>query len=193
MAKNVVVILLLLLAQVFVSCGFKEPVKEVVSGNFNVTAGNYEIATLEYFRAMSTGLCEEWIRYNLGNVYGALGEPEYAAIELRKALAGKDPELLFRARFNLGNIFFEQGEYMRAFEEYKAALRIKPASPDAKKNLEMTTKRMENEEKRRASSQSGETRMTSEVIQTLKNAKESEVYVMKYAEPGGSAVQKKDW
>ncbi len=177
----------------FVSCGFKEPVGEVISGNVKFAQGEYEESTLDYFRALDTGLSGEWIRYNLGNVYERLGELEYAVKELRKALSGKDRELLFRTRFNLGNIFFGAGEYRNAFEEYKAALRIRPASEDAKKNLEITAKKIEHEDKRRATSQSGETRMSSEVVETLKNAQDREVYVWKYAEPGGSATYKKDW
>jgi len=128
--------------------------------------------------------------YNTGNVYEKLGEPDYAWSSFQ-ALFRPRPELRFAAHFNLGNIYFERGEFDSAFAEYKDALRIKPASRDAKRNLEITVKKIENEEQKRASSASGETRMSSEVQKTLANAQDKEVYIWKPGDSqGGGSFQR---
>jgi tetratricopeptide (TPR) repeat protein len=194
MEKSVVGMLFTLAALVLISsCGAYEPVTDVLSGNFYVATGDYPVATLDYFHALANKNTEGWVRYNLGNVYDRLGEPDYAITELSAALSAGSPELLFRAHFNLGNIYFEKGELDSAFDQYREALRLRPASADAKKNIEITVRKIETEEHRRASSVSGETRMTSEVQQTLRNAQDKEVYVWKPADSNGGGIFQKDW
>ncbi|MBF0451776.1 MAG: tetratricopeptide repeat protein [Candidatus Magnetomorum sp.] len=49
----------------------------------------------------------------------------------------KDPELLFRASYNAGNILFKKGDFASASQFYIQALKIKPDDEDARFNLSL--------------------------------------------------------
>lgn len=69
----------------------------------------------------------------LGVAYEHKGELDSAIREYEKAL-GKNGEL-FQARVNLGNARLAKREYGEAREEYRRALAIRPADPEATNNL----------------------------------------------------------
>jgi tetratricopeptide (TPR) repeat protein len=126
-------------------CGFKEPVFEVLDGNYRYLRGDYTGATISYIKALEKKVFREWISYNLGNVYNALGETDVAIEELLDATSGQESELLFRAHFNIGNIYFELGNYEKAVYHFRNSLLAKQNSIDAKINLELAIEKMEKE------------------------------------------------
>lgn len=128
------------------SCGFKEPIFEVMDGNYRFISGDYAGATISYIKALEKEEYTEWVDYNLGNVFNALGETEPAIEKLISATRGNDRELLFRSHFNLGNTYFRLGKYEEAVFHFKTSLKAKQNDIDAKINLELAIEKMEKEE-----------------------------------------------
>jgi Tfp pilus assembly protein PilF len=69
----------------------------------------------------------------LGVAYERQGKLDLAQREYERALR-KDGKL-YRARFNLGNVFLAKKEYGKAREEYLLALELRPGDADATNNL----------------------------------------------------------
>lgn len=174
-------------------CSGSGQVFDITAGNYRYSGGDFTGATLAYLNALEKEQTDPRARYDLGNVYIALGEPEFGERELLVAASSGDRESAFRSRFNLGLVYAEQGEYRTSIESFKHALRIDPGSVVAKRNLEIVIRKLENENERRASGQSGETRMTSQVKETLKNAQDKEVFVWKPGKSGSGSDSARDW
>lgn len=138
-------IIYLFLAILCTGCGFKEPLIEVLDGNYRYMRGDYAGATISYIKALEKKSYSEWIYYNLGNVYNALGETDAAVEELLRATKTEYQEVLFRTHFNLGNIYFSLGKYEKAIDQYKQALKANQKEIDAKINLELAVEKMEKE------------------------------------------------
>lgn len=131
--------MVLALSLLFVmSCNIKTPHIPVLAGNYAYGRGDYQEATVRYLQAMESGEYTPWVEYNLANVYHSLGEFD-AAFELwDRALETDDIDLLFAVSFNRGILFYEQGNYERAFESFKTALTYNPNDLGSKLNLELT-------------------------------------------------------
>jgi tetratricopeptide (TPR) repeat protein len=128
-------------------CGIGEPLFEVLDGNYRHSIGDYTEATVRYLKALDSGKYPEYLHYNLGNVYNALGETGPAIDELSLAAATPSGrELEFRSHFNLGSALFSMGLYDKAVFQFKAALKAKPRELDAKVNLELAIRKMQQEE-----------------------------------------------
>lgn len=125
----------------FSSCGINGPVFEVLDGNAKFSRGDYTGATISYMKALEQNRYENWIHYNLGNAYSALGELDPAISELILGARENDLELAFRSNFNLGIFYYELGDYSRAIYYFKGALRADGKDIDAKINLELALKR----------------------------------------------------
>jgi tetratricopeptide (TPR) repeat protein len=116
----------------------------VLGGNLSAANGEYARATATYLAALDGAPREAapYVLYDLGNVYAALGEPAAARDTIGRALEGSGVDLLFRARFNLGCLEYEQGRYQQAAENFVEALRQRPGDVEAKANLELALKRL---------------------------------------------------
>lgn len=125
------------------SCGFGEPHVSVLQGNYASGQGRFQRATVEYLEALEAGQHTPWILYNLGNSYHSLGENEAALEMWNAALASQDPELMYRAGFNRGVLFYEQGRFQEAYSEFRYALVINSSSIAAKVNLELTVQKLQ--------------------------------------------------
>lgn len=124
-------------ALLFLSCDLMEPAWSVSSGNYSYTRGRYQQATILYMDSLDYGKYHPWIYYNLGNVYTALGEGDAALAMWEKVEDSNQEELLFRLNYNRGHLYYQRGEYTLAFENFRQALKHKPASRAAKINLEL--------------------------------------------------------
>ena len=135
-------VLLCLLILPLISC--RNPKLLVVLGNHLYSRGEYTGATIRYFQAMEKTKANPTIKYNLGNVYHALGETSASVDTLGEAVeTGENAELRYRGHFNLGIILFETGNFEGAVLQYIAALRAKPEEIDAKINLEIALRKMQ--------------------------------------------------
>ncbi|MCB1177244.1 MAG: tetratricopeptide repeat protein, partial [Leptospiraceae bacterium] len=78
------------------------------------------------------------ILLKIANCYSQMGELEKAIIFYNRTLS--EDELNFHAHNNLGGIFFKQGHFKRAQEEWKKALEIKTDFKPAEVNLQRLEK-----------------------------------------------------
>ncbi len=124
-------------------CGLGEPHVSVLQGNYAYGQGRFQRATVEYLEALESDQHVAWILYNLGNAYHSLGENEAALEMWNGALASRDPELMFRAGFNRGVLYYEQGRFDEAYDEFRYALVLNPSSIAAKINLELAVQKLQ--------------------------------------------------
>ncbi len=135
-------ILILTTSLVFSSCGVVEPYWSVLRGNYSFSRGEYQAAIVRYLEALDQEHSTQWILYNLGNVYHALGETEAALRTWDDIAEFDDIQIQFGVSFNRGVLFFEMGRYADAYAEFRRALRLAPQDLDAKINVELAFQRM---------------------------------------------------
>jgi len=127
------------------SCGVMEPGFSVLGGNYAYQQGRYQDALLHYLKAGEEDTHEGRIRYNIGNVYYALGESPSALEIWRSQIGDRDRDVQFFSSFNSGVIFYQMGRYPEAYGAFRTALELQPGDLDAKKNLELALERLEAE------------------------------------------------
>jgi len=186
MEKHVLIRYIIIILTIMIlssGCGFREPILEVLDGNYRFMRGDYTGATISYIKALEKDKYKEWINYNLGNVYNSLGETNAAIEELLLATNTKDQEVLFCAHFNIGNIYFSLGQYDKAIHHYKQSLKAKQNEIDAKINLELAVEKMEKEksieQNQSTTVQKKETLANNEMTEVLKYIKEREAAIWK--------------
>ena len=83
------------------------------------------------------------LHYNLGNIYGQLGQFQDAIVSLKEAIRIK-PDYA-HAHNNLGIVYVRSGKYQDAFASYKEAIRINPDFTLAHNNLNDLEQKIANE------------------------------------------------
>lgn len=127
------------------SCSILEPGASILRGNYAYQNGEYQKALLYYLDQEDQGSHKERILHNIATIYYALGEG-YPALELwGQTESSVDDEVLFAASFNSAVVFYQSGQFHKAYYAFKKALNLDPGSLDAKKNLELTIERLEAE------------------------------------------------
>lgn len=118
-------------------------------------AGRYARSAGLYRAAINAGDTRPQLFYNLGTALVATDSMESAAEPLERASKVEDPELRFRAWFNLGLGYLRRGlagaptaDSTRAalrltLEQYKRALIQRPTDQDAKWNYELALRQQE--------------------------------------------------
>jgi Ca-activated chloride channel family protein len=153
--RNLVPVLLLL-AVVLSACG-QSPEKLNSTGNDAFDVQDYEGALTAYNQALddSPELAEP--HYNAANTHYRLEDYGSAQQEIEQALIngeGKDlTDLDQRSLYNLGNTFFQAEQYEGAIEAYKEALRLNPDDLEAKQNLELALRQLQQQEQQQQEEQ----------------------------------------
>ncbi|UGQ16978.1 tetratricopeptide repeat protein [Borrelia sp. RT1S] len=138
MGRNFLVILLLgFLFIFFFSCTNVRAMSLMAVGNYEYIRGNYQSAISTYYNLVDDFENSSWGYYNLGVVYYSLGEYESSLRMFSYARREDDVFLNFSINYNEGIIYYNQGLYRKAEVAFKEALRINPASYNAKYNLEL--------------------------------------------------------
>ena len=122
-------------------------------GNRLFKERNYEEAEKAYLQAQAEAPNRPDLQYNLGNALVKQKKYEPGLQSLRNAVAKADRGLRARGWFNSGNALFEMGRYQDAAASYVEALRIDPADRDAKHNLELAQRKLQEQQKQKAQSQ----------------------------------------
>ena len=84
--------------------------------------------------------------YNAGNTHYRQQGWGTAQQSYEKALSIADADLAQSATFNLGNVLFKADSLEEAIEAYKQALRINPNDADAKHNLELALRELQQQQ-----------------------------------------------
>jgi Ca-activated chloride channel homolog len=112
-------------------------------GNALYGQKNYSGALERYVEAQDGRSHQHELAYNLGNtLYQQKKYPE-ALKEFERAISSENASLNQKLHFNRGNAFFQMGKYEEAVESYKKALELHPADKDAKYNLELALKKLQ--------------------------------------------------
>ena len=115
-------------------------------GNEAFQNQDYETALAAYQGAQSDNPDLAEPHYNAANTYYRQDNYEQAQAEIEQALI-KDTENLSKDGFyNLGNTFFQGENYETAIEAYKETLRLNPTDLEAKQNLELAMKQLQQEQ-----------------------------------------------
>lgn len=140
---------LLLLAVVLSACG-QSPQDLNNTGNEAFEAQDYKGALTAYNQALedSPELAEP--HYNAANTHYRLEDYGSAQQEIEQALINGDGEKLAdldqHSLYNLGNTFFQGEQYEGAIEAYKEALRLNPDDLEAKQNLELALRQLQQQQ-----------------------------------------------
>lgn len=119
-------------------------------GNDEFESENYDEA-LEYYTAAKQedpDLAEPY--YNSGNTYYREGNLESAEMQTKQSIRtserNEDGQLAQKSYYNLGNSYFRAENWEEAVDAYKEALRLNPDDDEAKYNLELALKNLEQQQ-----------------------------------------------
>jgi len=109
---------------IFSSCTNSYVFLDVIEGNYAFSRGEYQEANLDYLKVRGIEPYSDYISYNLGNVYYALGEIESAFKEWQSIEDESKNELTVRAYFNTGVLLFELSRYEEAYKIFRNILEL---------------------------------------------------------------------
>jgi Ca-activated chloride channel homolog len=112
-------------------------------GNVLYEQKNFPGALDKYVEANDGKAHRQELAYNLANTFYQQKKYSEALRELEKAIASGDSPLNEKIYFNRGNTFFQMGKYQEAIESYKKALELTPSDKEAKHNLELALKKLQ--------------------------------------------------
>ncbi len=118
----------------------------VEEGNRLYGQGRFDEALRLYDKALEAAPGEPAILYNKGNALYRRGEFDKAYDAYRQAFSAGDRTLAQGARFNAGNSHFARENWEDAIRNYHEALRLDPTDVEAKRNLELALRRLQEQE-----------------------------------------------
>jgi Ca-activated chloride channel family protein len=118
----------------------------VQEGNRLYEEGRFGEAHQKYLEALAEAPESSVIPFNDGNALYQDTEYEKAMESYERAIATGDPALASSAWYNLGNALYRQQQLEPSLDAYKQALRLNPADPDAKHNLERVLEQLQEQQ-----------------------------------------------
>jgi Ca-activated chloride channel family protein len=109
----------------------------------------YKDAEKHYRKAADRDVGNAKAVYNLGNTLYQQGKFEDAAQRFQQvASIDQDPANKADALHNLGDAYLKQRKFKEAVRSYEESLRVRPADPGTKQNLQMAKKKLKEEEQK---------------------------------------------
>ena len=121
--------------------------------NRQYAGGDYAGALETYRRAEVLRPDLPALNYNAGNTLNRQSDFNRALTEDQQALHSTDPDVQDRAYYSMGNAFVRTNQLREALNSYKSVLRINPSDVDAKYNLEVIQRRLDQQEAQRQQAQ----------------------------------------
>ena len=123
---------------------------DVTEGNALLAEGKADEALEAYARAAARHPTEPVLALNRGLAFYAKKDWGRARDELLRASAAVSSAVRADAFYGLGNAYFQMEEWDKAIEAYKRSLLIDHRAEDAKWNLELALRRLEEKKKKDA-------------------------------------------
>lgn len=141
--RNVIIILFMGFA---VQVHAQADLKFVRRGNRDFENKQYQQAEIQYRKALEKNAESEAADFNLGNALYRQNQFDVAASRYASLAAKQtDRQSLSHRYYNLGNALYKSRKYKESIEAYKQALRQNPNDLDAKHNLQLALKKLEEE------------------------------------------------
>ncbi len=118
------------------------------AGNQQYRAGNFAGALENYRQAEVERPDLPALNYNAGNALIKQGDFQRAIAEDQQAARSTDANTQDHAYYSMGNADVRLNQLQDAVEAYKSALRANPSDTDAKYNLEVIQRRLQQEQAR---------------------------------------------
>jgi Ca-activated chloride channel homolog len=122
-------------------------------GNKLFDQGKYAEAEKAYLDAQTQAPGRPELSYNMGNTRIQQKEYKDALKWLGQAMQKADKGLQQQTWYNAGNALYAMGNFQDAIQAYVQSLRLNPADRDAKHNLELSWRKLEEEKKKQQNSQ----------------------------------------
>ena len=104
---------------------------------------DYQGALDAYLEALNEDRGNGALAYNIANTYSALGDEENAAKYYEKAMQSQNQDASQLAQFNMGNLEMARKQPDKAMNHYIDYLKRRPNDIDAKRNLELALRQMQ--------------------------------------------------
>ncbi len=123
---------------------FRDKLHAMISkGNRHYHSGKHEKALESYRSAMSVDSTHAICHFNAGDALYLLGRYQDGVREFTRAIRSETDSVAAMSYYNLGNALFKSGDLKSAVEAYKRSLLIDPTDEDAKYNLELALRLLE--------------------------------------------------
>jgi len=115
-------------------------------GNRLYADQQYDQALLAYQAAQAELPEQAELHYNVGNTLHRMGDYAKAVTETLQVRPDAPAGLLQSTAYNLGNSLYRLSDFGSAVEAYKQALRMRPDDQDAKYNLELALRKLQEQQ-----------------------------------------------
>ena len=122
---------------------FDSPKGIVEEGNTLFEEGRYDEALQSYDRALPLARGKGAVEYNRANTLLKKGDIDGALKGYEESIADGGRDLRGMSLYNMGNALYAAEKFGQAAEAYKEALKNDPADEDAKVNLELALRKLE--------------------------------------------------
>jgi tetratricopeptide (TPR) repeat protein len=136
-------LLFILLILLLTGCSFRTRNSlELLNGVLGWNAGDYQSSVASFLlvtenaREKQDNALLQYGLYGLSVTYLMQNEHEAALSRIAEISADAGDDILYGAWYNSGILAWNQGDFTRAADSFRQALRIRPSSIDAKINLE---------------------------------------------------------
>jgi Ca-activated chloride channel family protein len=118
-------------------------------GNELFAEKKYEEAEKAYLEAQGQSPGKPEILYNLGNSLVKQGKYQQGIQSLRQSAAGDNKPLKADSLYNSGDALYSMGDFKGAADAFVEALKLDPEDPDAKHNLELALRQIQQQKQNR--------------------------------------------
>ena len=124
------------------------PRRETETGRADYSKGSHPQALSAFERASTARPQDPAVRFNVADGLYKNGRYDEAAALFKALGADARAPLAGAARYNLGNSLFQKQDYKGAIQAYRDALRALPGDADTRRNLELSLRRLKEQEEK---------------------------------------------